>query len=265
MAGDSFWNNREQAQKLIEESNSLRNKIEPFLKAEKELEDFRVMVELGEAEPEPAQEKLQQELERDLCRFFKELDALGYPSSGFTSKSWDVFAKQGYQVRMLTPEEINANRDLQELVLDADRRYGELLNQVRLKLPKQIAARRYQAGDEMRVLASKLGVDAIGFADLTMIASAPGALFLSGSGTSSMLTVSVIDGGTATIEAYFVPPVFQRGSFTGYEAVMADPAGKIGEMAQATLRDLPTAAATARAKSDRDADVVSDVESLLKK
>jgi peptide chain release factor 2 len=76
MAGDSFWNNREQAQKLIEESNSLRNKIEPFLKAEKELEDFRVMVELGEAEPEPAQEKLQQELERDLSRFFKELDAL---------------------------------------------------------------------------------------------------------------------------------------------------------------------------------------------
>ena len=190
----------------------------------------------------------------------------GAQLSGFLAASVkNVFAQQGYQVRMLTPEEINANRYLQELVLDADRRYGELLNQVRLKLPKQIAARRYQAGDEMRVLANKLGVDAIGFADLMMIASAPGALFLSGSGTSSMLTVSVIDGGTATIEAYFVPPVFQRGSFTGYEAVMADPAGKIGEMAQATLKELPKAATTARAKSDRDADVVSDVESLLKK
>ena len=115
------------------------------------------------------------------------------------------FEKHGYIVRMLTPDEVNANPDLQELVLDADRRYAEMLNQVRLKLPKQIAARRYQAGDEMRVLASKLGVDAIGFADLTMIASAPGALFLSGSGTQQMLTVSVIDGGTATIEAYFVP------------------------------------------------------------
>jgi len=44
MAGETFWNNREQAQKLIEESNSLRNKIDPLLKAEKELEDFRVMV-----------------------------------------------------------------------------------------------------------------------------------------------------------------------------------------------------------------------------
>jgi peptide chain release factor 2 len=76
MASESFWSNREQAQKLIEESNSLRNRIEPLLKAEKELEDFRVMVELGEAEPESAQEKLQKELERDLDRFFKELEAL---------------------------------------------------------------------------------------------------------------------------------------------------------------------------------------------
>ncbi|HZR16638.1 MAG TPA: peptide chain release factor 2 [Verrucomicrobiae bacterium] len=76
MAGESFWNNRDQAQKLIEESNSLRNKIEPLLKAEKELEDFRVMVELGEAEPEDAQEKIQQELEKDLARYFKELDSL---------------------------------------------------------------------------------------------------------------------------------------------------------------------------------------------
>ena len=76
MAADSFWNNREQAQKLIEEANSLRNKLEPLLTAETKLEDFQVMVELGEAEPVEAQEKIQQELERDLSRYFKELDAL---------------------------------------------------------------------------------------------------------------------------------------------------------------------------------------------
>jgi len=76
MAADNFWNNRDQAQKLIEESNTLRNKIEPLLKAEKQLEDFHVMVELGEAEPAPAQAKIQQELERDIAGFFKELDAL---------------------------------------------------------------------------------------------------------------------------------------------------------------------------------------------
>jgi peptide chain release factor 2 len=76
MAAESFWNNREQAQKLIEEANALRNKTEPLLKAEKQLEDFHVMVELGEAEPEAAQPKVQQEIERDLAAFFQELDSL---------------------------------------------------------------------------------------------------------------------------------------------------------------------------------------------
>jgi peptide chain release factor 2 len=76
MATDNFWNNREQAQKLIEEANTLRGKTEPLLKAEKQLEDFHVMVELGEAEPAEAQTKIQDELERDLSKFFTELDSL---------------------------------------------------------------------------------------------------------------------------------------------------------------------------------------------
>jgi len=76
MAADNFWNNRDQAQKLIDEAGILRGKSEPLLKAERELDDFRVMVELGEAEPEPAQDKIQQDLERDLARFFQQLDAL---------------------------------------------------------------------------------------------------------------------------------------------------------------------------------------------
>ncbi len=76
MAGETFWNNREQAQKLIEEANSIRERIDPLLKAEKQIEDFQVMVELGEAEPAEAQPKVQSEMERDIARFFKELDAL---------------------------------------------------------------------------------------------------------------------------------------------------------------------------------------------
>jgi peptide chain release factor 2 len=76
MAAESFWNSREQAQKIIDEASSLRGKVEPLLKAEKQLEDFRVMVELGEAEPAEAQAKLHQELQGDLTRFFGDLDAL---------------------------------------------------------------------------------------------------------------------------------------------------------------------------------------------
>jgi peptide chain release factor 2 len=76
MVADNFWNNREKAQTLIDEANSLRNKIEPLLQAEKHLEDFRVLLELGEAEPPAAQPKVRQELERDIAKFLKDLDAL---------------------------------------------------------------------------------------------------------------------------------------------------------------------------------------------
>jgi peptide chain release factor 2 len=74
MAGDSFWNNRDQAQKLITEATTLRKKIEPLQSAEKKVDDFKVMIELGESEPPGAQEKLQDELQTDLERFIQELD-----------------------------------------------------------------------------------------------------------------------------------------------------------------------------------------------
>jgi peptide chain release factor 2 len=76
MAGESFWNNREQAQKLIDEGNSLRKKVEPLLKAEKQIEDFREMVELCEAEPEAEQLKHEADMGRDLAKFSRELEHL---------------------------------------------------------------------------------------------------------------------------------------------------------------------------------------------
>jgi peptide chain release factor 2 len=76
MAAETFWNNREQAQKSIDEATSLRKKVDPLLQAEKKLEDFQVMVELGEHEPESAQNALLQELRNDLAKFSQELDSM---------------------------------------------------------------------------------------------------------------------------------------------------------------------------------------------
>jgi peptide chain release factor 2 len=76
MAAEGFWNNKDQAQKLIEETGVLRGKTEPLLKAQKELEDLHVLLELGEAEPHSGQAKVEQELETEVSRFIKELDAL---------------------------------------------------------------------------------------------------------------------------------------------------------------------------------------------
>jgi peptide chain release factor 2 len=76
MTADNFWNNREQAQKFIDETNDLRRRIEPLFQAEKQLEDFKVMLELGLEEPEESQIKMQAELDRDMARFLKGLDLL---------------------------------------------------------------------------------------------------------------------------------------------------------------------------------------------
>lgn len=76
MAQDSFWNNREKAQGLIDEANGLRKKIEPLLKAERQLDDFKVMTELAEAEPEAEQVKHQTQMDREMAAFIKELDKL---------------------------------------------------------------------------------------------------------------------------------------------------------------------------------------------
>jgi peptide chain release factor 2 len=76
MTRDSFWNNREQAQKLIDEGNSLRKKLDPLLEAEKQVMHLREMIELGEMEPESAQLALGKELERDAARFGRELEAV---------------------------------------------------------------------------------------------------------------------------------------------------------------------------------------------
>ncbi len=76
MADEKFWDNREKAQGFIDEASVIRNKLEPLQRLEKQLDDFRVMLELGEAEPAASQAKVEAELTRDLAKFFKELDAL---------------------------------------------------------------------------------------------------------------------------------------------------------------------------------------------
>ena len=76
MAAETFWNNREQAQKLIDEAASLRKRLDPLLDAEKKIDDLQVMVELCEAEPQASQQKHLKELEADVNAFIKGLEAL---------------------------------------------------------------------------------------------------------------------------------------------------------------------------------------------
>ena len=75
MTREDFWNNREQAQKQIDEANNLRKKLDPLISAEKKLADFFVMLELAEAEAPESQNQIVNEVRRDFAAFQKELEA----------------------------------------------------------------------------------------------------------------------------------------------------------------------------------------------
>jgi peptide chain release factor 2 len=76
MTEESFWSNRERAQGLIDESNTLHRKIDPLIGAEKKVEDFKVMLELAEAEPESEQATLELDMNREFEGFCRELESL---------------------------------------------------------------------------------------------------------------------------------------------------------------------------------------------
>jgi len=75
MTGESFWNNRESAQKVINEANDIRGKIEPLARFGKHLDDVHALLELAQAEPEAVQLKLEAELTADTGKLLADLDA----------------------------------------------------------------------------------------------------------------------------------------------------------------------------------------------
>ena len=76
MSQDNFWDNRNYAQKLVDESSSIKRRIEPLLKAETQLADMQTMLELADGEDEATQKDVQSELAADLARFTRQLEAL---------------------------------------------------------------------------------------------------------------------------------------------------------------------------------------------
>src|SRR5262245_35695614 len=71
-----------------------------------------------------------------------------------------ILADKGYEVQIVDADRINADRAMQEYVVDAKRAYDEMIARYRpTKLPERI----YNAGDSARLLATHAGADAMAF------------------------------------------------------------------------------------------------------
>jgi peptide chain release factor 2 len=75
MAAPDFWSNRERAQQQVEEISRLRNKINPLLSLEREVDDLEVLKSLTEEETDPsAQASASKDLEKEFALVTKRVD-----------------------------------------------------------------------------------------------------------------------------------------------------------------------------------------------
>lgn len=170
-----------------------------------------------------------------------------------------------YEVELITAERINADPELQALVVEANRRFDEVLGNITRRLRKQIENRSFHTGDTLTLLASRLGVDAVAFVRMDLIANARGvqALNFGMGGAQTMMSVSLVDGTTTDVEAYVTLPLMRRGRmFGGYDDVMENPDEEMAKFATATLDDLLDADPSLRAESSDD-NVLADLDALL--
>ena len=76
MSQDNFWDNRNYAQKLVDESSAIKRRIEPLLKAESQQSDMETMLEMAAAEDEATRTDIRTEIEKDLSGFAEGLEEM---------------------------------------------------------------------------------------------------------------------------------------------------------------------------------------------
>jgi len=159
----------------------------------------------------------------------------------------EQLCRKGYAVKVIAPDQLNADRDLQALVRHAKEQYNILYRQGLLK-PERVEKRRYTIGEEGASLAARLGVEGLIFASL-----------IGFEGAHAVLSVGVINGKTGDVEAFFFTALGG-----GAKALIEGRDETIASFTRAALKDYPVSASdrgtSARAKGDA---VVNEAQKLL--
>ena len=92
------------------------------------------------------------------------------------------FSNRGYEVRRLTIDEIAEDQQLADLVNAANQRYDEEYTTIVAFKVDGVKYRRYSVGEESRVLAIYLGVDAVAFPRMQIKGASSGSKWMSGLG-----------------------------------------------------------------------------------
>ncbi len=191
----------------------------------------------------------------------------------------DQLLVKGYELRILSVEQVNADPVLQQMVRSLNERYDADITQA-MKKPKEIRSRRFNFGDEAKILAAKLDTDALIVSRISASGATGGqktmAVMFGGSMGHASVGLALVAGDNGDLEAFFDGAIAGMGGISP-EQLERQPVEIMSKVIAAAIKDFPALDAEAKYKkswpqtSNRivpdkatsDEDVLSDLEALL--
>lgn len=118
----------------------------------------------------------------------------------------EQLGKLGYEVRILSVEDVNADPELQAMVRSLNELYDEELPRI-MKKGKDIRKRRFRFGDAARILAARLDAEAFVMCRIQASGATGGqmtmAILFGGSTGFAAMSIGIIAGDNGDLEAFF--------------------------------------------------------------
>jgi hypothetical protein len=189
-------------------------------------------------------------------------DGLRYGSM-FNAQVKALLESKGYAVEVVDTNRINSDPQLQEYLVEVTRGFKDMMSKYK---PKKLESRIYNAGPSAKLLARKLGVDALAFSTMTITITGAGKAIVSGlfggttSGASSNL--EVVNGKTGDLEAtFFGVAIVTPGDKTDEQL-----AAYVDTLATRTMNRMPGSDPNSRIDvAQSDDDVLNEADAVLKK
>lgn len=171
----------------------------------------------------------------------------------------------GYEVKVVTQEEVNASTELHDLVDRAHKRYDEEKALFSRK-PKKIKKHRYSLGDEGVLLTSALDVDGLVIARINAVWVSGGAKALSVlfgglanyQRSHAYVDMTIVDGETGDVELYYVGIDPCKS-----EALVNEPEKVIRKAYNSCFQGYPKKGAVVAEGTDEDDEMLEDLEEML--
>jgi len=183
--------------------------------------------------------------------------------SMFNARVKALLESKGYTVEVVDTNRINSDPQLQEYVVEATRGFKDMMSKYK---PKKLESRIYNAGPSAKLLAQKLGVDALVFSTMSVTITGGGKAIVSGlfggttQGASSNL--EVVNGKTGDLEATFLAIAL----VTPGDKTDEDLAAYVNTLATRTMNKMPGSDPSSRIDvAQSDDDVLNEADAVLKR